>query len=104
MLHAAELNAIKAPARHLGHPIAGSHTAEIAAKSLRKAQTATREAGADNVALMLQRRLMLRRRQNDQPQEMIMGWALPTLAHSLCPGGLHAVYAKESTRSPRPRS
>ena len=29
-------------------------TAEIAAKSLRKAQTAIREAGADNIALVLQ--------------------------------------------------
>jgi hypothetical protein len=29
-------------------------TAEIAAKSLRKAQTSIREAGADNIALMLQ--------------------------------------------------
>ena len=32
-------------------------TAEIAAKSLRKAQTAIREAGADNLALVLQGRL-----------------------------------------------
>ena len=74
VLNAAELNAIKAPARHPAHPIAGSHTAGNAAKSLPKAQTAIREAGADNIALMLLRR----RRRNDQPQEMIMGWALPT--------------------------
>jgi hypothetical protein len=35
-----------------------------------KAQTADREAGADNV----QRRLRLSQRQNNQPQEMTMGW------------------------------
>jgi hypothetical protein len=33
-------------------------TAEIAAKSLRKAQTAIREAGADNIALVLQGQLI----------------------------------------------
>jgi hypothetical protein len=33
-------------------------TAEIAAKSLCKAQTAIREAGADNLALVLQSRLL----------------------------------------------
>jgi hypothetical protein len=32
-------------------------TAEIASKSLRKIQTAIREAGADNIALVLQGRL-----------------------------------------------
>jgi hypothetical protein len=33
-------------------------TAEIATKSLRKAQTAIRDAGADNIALLLQGRLV----------------------------------------------
>ena len=50
-----ELLAIMAPAHHLAHPIARPHNrAEIAAKSLRKAQTAIRDVGTDNIALVLQ--------------------------------------------------
>jgi hypothetical protein len=56
VLNAAELNAIKAPERHLAHPIAGSHTAEIAAKSPRKAQTAIRDARTQHRAYEGQRR------------------------------------------------
>jgi hypothetical protein len=56
----------------------------------------------------------LSRRNNDQPQEMIMGWGLVLEsaegASNTSPqpmiriGGLHAVYAKENTRPPRSRS
>jgi hypothetical protein len=62
ILNAAELNAVKSPKdkpritlriRSPDHTI----TAEIAAKSLRKAQTAICEAGADNIAHVPQERL-----------------------------------------------
>jgi hypothetical protein len=61
-LNAAELNAVKVPdkpritlrIRLLDRTL----TAEIAAKSLCKTQTAIREAGTDNIALMLQGRLI----------------------------------------------
>jgi hypothetical protein len=63
VLDAAELNAIPAPD---GKPRITLRirlpdrtiTAEIAVKSLRKAQTAIRETGADNIALVLQGRLI----------------------------------------------
>ena len=62
-VNAADLNAITAPA---GKPRVRLRirlpdrtvTADIAAKSLRKAQTAIREAGADSIALLLQGRLI----------------------------------------------
>jgi hypothetical protein len=62
-LNAAELNTIAAPE---GRPRVSlcirlpdrTITAEIAAKSLRKAQTAIRDVGADNLALVLQGRLI----------------------------------------------
>ena len=63
ILNAAELLAINAPD---GKPRITlrirlperTMTAEVAAKSLRKAQTAIRETGADNIALVLQGRLI----------------------------------------------
>jgi hypothetical protein len=63
ILNADDLLAITAPE---GRPRVTLHirlpdrsvTAEIAAKSLRKAQTAIREAGADNLALVLQGHLV----------------------------------------------
>jgi hypothetical protein len=58
-LSAAELLAITAPEGKLRIPLRirlpdRTITAEIASKSLRKAQTAIRETGADNIALVLQ--------------------------------------------------
>ena len=62
-LNAAELNAIKAPKDKPRITLQirlpnRTLIAEIAAKSLHKAQTAIREAGADNIALVLQGRFI----------------------------------------------
>jgi len=54
-------------------------TAEIAAKSLRKAQTAIRETGADNIALVLQGHLVA----GDRVAEA--GLAAQPKAHSKTP-------------------
>ncbi len=63
ILNAAELLAIKAPKDKPRITLRirlpdRTRTAEIAAKSLRKAQTAIREGGGDNIALVLQGRLI----------------------------------------------
>ena len=63
MLNAAELLAIKPPHDQQRVTLRvqlpdRTITAEAAAKSLRKAQTAIREAGADNIALVLQGHLV----------------------------------------------
>ena len=65
VLNATELNAITAPEGKLRITLRirlpdRTVTAEIAAKSLRKAQTAIREVGADNIALVLQGHLVTR--------------------------------------------
>jgi hypothetical protein len=102
-LNAAELNTVKPPKDKPRITLRirlpdRTATAEIAAKSLRKAQRAIREAGADNIALVLQGRFIAgdraaktgrrpSRRHDQKPPRSIMGrlrsvWRSRRLLHT----------------------